>query len=265
MAFVNPLDQLTNRIAEKEQRAAEMNRPKAEWFSPKLGETVLVQFLQELSPESPNYNGSYGKSPVVLPGQDPNDPDDRYDIGLFLMAKEREAGSGPDAFKSRALCTLESEGKDWAYEMSKKRPHERGWYLKENFYITVAVQRGNKVTAEILKRPIGNSFVKELIEFYNENDQCLTGQTFKISKDYDKSSPWRIRPAKEEIDISDLQPYDLARDAVRLVPYERQEAWYSKNYKPELTEEEQAAQRSSLSSSVAKNDPVLGDDDGEEW
>lgn len=258
------LEQLTNRIEEKERRAAEMNREKPDWFSPKQGGTYLIQFLQELSPKSPNYNGSWGKSEVVLPGQDKNDPEDRYDIGLFLYAKEREAGAGDKAFMSRALCLLESEGRDYAHEMSKKRPHEKGWYLKENFYITVAVQEDNKVVRKILKRPINNSFVKQLIEFYNENDQCITGQTFKISKDFSKSAPWTIMPTKQDMDVSGLQPYDLARDAVFNIPYERQEQWFARNYEPDLTEEEKASQKSS--SGAPKNDPILGDDDGEdEW
>lgn len=262
------LDQLQNRIEEKERRAAEMNREKPDWFSPKQGGTYLIQFLQELSPKSPNYNGSWGKTDVVLPGQDKNDPDDRYDIGLFLYAKEHEAGAGDKAFMSRALCTLESEGVCYAHDMSKARPHEKGWFLKENFYITVAVQEGDKVVRKILKRPIGNSFVKQLLEFYNENEQCITGQSFKVSKDFSKSAPWTIMPTNKPLDVSGLEPYDLARDAVFNIANERQETWFGRNYEPELTEDEVKAQESrAASQGQIKNDPILGDadSDDEEW
>lgn len=227
----NPLADLKAKKEAFKKRQEEFDRPKAEWFKIKPGETLKVQFLQELSKEAENFNGSYGNSPVVLPHHDPDNEEDRYNIGLFLSVLEHTT-HGPTGFLSRALDTMQSEGRDYAEEMYRANNDEDGWKKKENFYITVAVDRGKKEpSVEILSRGIHSEFVDDLVELDSDSDGVgITGRTFLIKKGNTKSSPWRIKEVKDDMDVSGLVPYDLARDAVRHVPYAQQKDFYAQNY-----------------------------------
>jgi hypothetical protein len=263
-------DALAKLKAKKEafkKQQEEFDRPKADWFSIKPNQTLKVQFLQELSKNAENYNGSYGKSPVILPQHNPDseDEDERaYDIGLFLAVSEHTA-HGADGFKSRALDTIESEGKDYAEEMYRRNKEETGWKKKENLYITVAVDRGKREpSVEILSRGIHSEFVDDLMDM--DSEEGITGRTFAIKKGSSKSSPWRIKElVGEEMDVDGLVPYDLARDAVRHVPYDEQKEFYGRNYTPENSTPKDADDDED---DFFDNDSVLNgssDDDDPDW
>lgn len=214
----------------KQERAArqqeDFDRPKPNWFKIRPNEKLKVVFLQELSDESPKFDGSYGTSPA--------DPD--YNIGLFYNVFERTA-HGDRGFMSRALDTMETEGRDFAQEMLEKNPSETGWRRKDNFYITVAVQRGNALSVEILSRPANNDFVRDLVAEYDadEDNPGITGRVFEIKKGSKMNSPWVFKELpNEHIDTTGLVPYDLARDAVRRVSYADQREFYLKNYSPDM-------------------------------
>jgi len=244
----NPLLKLKARKDEYKRRQEDFNRPKPNWFKLKPGESVYIQFLQELEPDSPGFNGSYGVSPV----------DENYNIGTFYYAVEHEA-PGPNGFLSRALDTMETEGRDFAQEMFEKTG-EIGWKKRENFYITVAAQRdpNGKPVVEILSRNIHNDLVDAITDYYYEDpdNQRITGRTFKIKKGGQKNSPLTISEApKVEMDVSGLVPYDLARDAVRRISYENQKEYYLKNYKPEDgSDSNDEAQNTTSRASVDEDD-----------
>lgn len=212
--LTSDLASLTSKKQAFKERQADFDRPKATWFKVKPNETLRVQFLQELSKEAENY---------------------REDFGTFLAAVEHTA-HGDTGYLSRALDTMETEGRDFAEEMYRKNPEEKGWRKQENFYITVAVDRGQaKPSVEILSRGIHSEFVDDLVEAYNDSDGVgITGKVFKISKGSSKSASWRIKETKDDpLDVAGLVPYDLERDAVRHVPYEQQKEFYFRNYTPE--------------------------------
>lgn len=228
--MTSPLQRLQARKSEYKKRQENFNRPKPTWFKVEPGKSVRLQFLQELEDTSPGFNGSYGTSPI----------DENYNIGLFFHAVERQA-HGPNGFLSRALDTMESEGRDFAQEMYEKNPHEKGWKRQENFYITVAVDRGGvKPSVEILSKNAFSDLVDDIVAFYYEDseNQRLTGRTFIIKKGGQKNSPLTIREdTKTTMDVSGLVPYDLARDAVRRVSYEDQREYYMKNYDADEAED----------------------------
>lgn len=240
--MTNQLAALRRKKDDFARRQEEKDLPKAEWLTVPKGGKVTVQFLQDLSDESPNYNGAWGKSPAVLPGMDPDDPNDRYDIGLFLMAKEHVAPGAKG--KGRALDTMDSEGRDYAEEMLKKTG-EKEWRAKENFYITVAVDNGtDKPDVKILTRGVYSEFVDELMEYFEENGTIM-GQPFEIKKGREQTSPWQIKEGKgEPLNVEGLVPYDLARQAVKHIKYEDQEKWYEKNYVPQGKDEDSRPSRS---------------------
>lgn len=275
--MANPLAELRRKKNDFARRQEERDLPKAEWLSIEKGGRVRVQFLQDLSDESPNYNGSWGKSPAVLPGMDPDDPNDRYDIGLFLMAKEHVAPGAKG--KGRALDTMDSEGRDFAEEMLK-RTGEKDWRAKENFYITVAVDNGTDTPdVRILTRGVYSEFVDELMEYFEEHGTIM-GQVFEIKKGREQTSPWQIKEGKgEPLNVDGLVPYDLARQAVKHIKYEDQEKWYMKNYVPtdgapvedrrssrqSDSEDPWAKSASSKSNNSGGSDPWGSDDESPDW
>jgi hypothetical protein len=244
------MSQLAKLKAKKEafnKRQEQFNRPKPNWFKINPSETLNIQFLQELDETSSGFNGSYGVSPA----------DEKYNIGLFYMATEHEA-PGDKGFLSRAVDTMETEGRDFAQEMFEKTG-EKEWRARDNFYISVAVDRGGpKPVVEILSRNANNPLVDEIVDFFyeDEDNPHLTGRTFKIKKGNMKNSPFTIREDhKTTMDVSGLVPYDLARDAVRRVSYEEQKEYYLRNYTPTVKDDSADEAQTSFESPNVEPDP----------
>lgn len=195
--------------AKREEREDRINRPKANWFKLAPNEKKKIQFMQELSEEADRYNPKYG---------------------TFLGAVEHQA-PGKDGFKSRALDTMKSEGRDWAQEQHKKDP-KAGWGQKENFYINVATYNDSgELEVQILSRSIHSPFIQDLIELYQDsNGVGITGQTYEIQRrGSGPQTTWRIKPVNEDMDVSGLEIWDLEKTAVRHIPYEQQEEYYMRN------------------------------------
>ena len=213
---------LRGKREDRAQAQENRDRPKATWFTINGGESLTVRFLQELDESSPNYNPKFG---------------------VYLGLVERYA-HGRNGFLSRALDTteLDPEGRDFAEEMLKKsKGKELGWKRRENFYINVAVDRGDaKPSVEILSRNLYSSFVEDLSDENDEHDNSITNATYTIKRTgTGKDTAWKLRESKEELDIEGLEPWDLKTHAVRHIPYEKQREWYLKNYTPAVTEDEE--------------------------
>lgn len=217
-SLVTGLAGLKSRKERFEKEQEERNRPKANWFKINSGETLTVRFLQEMDESSPNYNPAFGK---------------------FLGAIEHQA-HGPKGYLSRALDTTETdpEGRDFAEEMYKKTK-ESGWRKKENFYINVAVVRDGKPTVEILSRNMHSDFVDDLVELYEDNDETITDRSYTITRrGQGAKTTWKIKEAKEDINIDGLQPWNLEEYAVRKVAYDDQKEFYMRNYQADEPEED---------------------------
>ena len=203
------------------------NRPKAAWFRPpKDGSAVKIQFLNELDPEAENYNAAWG---------------------THMVATEHQA-PGPKGYMSRALDTMERDGRDWAQEQHMK-DYKAGWKPRNNFYINVAVEQDGEVEAQILSRNLTNQFVADLIEEYEESDGVgITGQTYLLKRvGTGTNTQWRIKKSNEPMDLSGVEPWNLEENAVRYVPYEKQEEFYMRN--AQLPESSYASSSSSESTS----------------
>ncbi|MFM7984468.1 MAG: hypothetical protein ACKPKO_34600, partial [Candidatus Fonsibacter sp.] len=90
---------------------------KGRWLKLDDGESVKIRFLQELDPDSPEYNDK---------------------LGLGFIAVEH---TNPKDYRRRALDTMDSEGRDWAEEMHRKDP-KAGWRARLRFYCNVVVDDG---------------------------------------------------------------------------------------------------------------------------
>lgn len=270
--MVNPLAALKAKRAESDAREAYKDLPKVEYLKLGTGKSVRVRFLQELDNEASGYNGSYGKSPKVLPGADPDDVLTHYDIGLALIAEERGTHRDNMMPYGRVLDTMKSEGRDYAAEMFKRNPHEEGWKLKTNLYITALVDDGSSVKKMVISRSVYSELVDELVDLASDNE-TLTDRIYEISKGRKQSSGWRIVEAKDQspITFDDETPFDLARQAVYHVEYDRQKAWHEKNYIPsprpdgDESKEDSGSPWESDEKPAAKDDPWGGDDSDPEW
>ncbi len=234
-ATISNLSQLKAKKAAREAAEEIRNRPKATWFSLKPNETRTVQFLQELSDDASNYNSAFGTFVAVL----------------------EHTAHGPKGFLSRAVDTMESEGRDFAQEMYNKT-HEAGWKAKENFYINVAtVGADGKVEAQILSRNMYSEFVEDLVEAYEDSDgEGITGRTFTITrKGTGAQTKWKLKEVKEDLDVSGVEPWNLNEHAVRNIPYDQQREYYMRNYVPDVPEAED--EDSSNASSGGNSEPDL--------
>lgn len=207
------LSDLKLRREEREARLAQ--RPKATWFSNLLTNAhgkIKIRFMQEISDEAELYNPLYG---------------------TFFGAVEHQA-PGKNGYRSRALDTMDTEGKDWAQEQHVKEPR-LGWGPKENFYINVACEtKSGEVEPAILSRPIGSEFVENLIDIYEESDgKGITDKTYWLEKrGLGPKTRWKLTKVKdpdEQISLDGIEPFNLEECAVIRVPYAEQEAFYMRN------------------------------------
>lgn len=239
--MINGLAGLKNRISEREEAIADANRPKASWFKIREGEKVVVKFLQELDENAPKYNPAFG---------------------TFLGAVEHQA-PGPKGYLSRALDTRESEGKDFAQELyMSDRERYKDLRPRENFYINVAVQTENGVEAQILTRSLHSPFVQDLIELYEEDlPDGITGVPIQIARrGTGASTVWKVKVMSQEddFDVSGVEPWDLKKNAVRDIPYEKQQEYYQRNSDIQLGGPAQ-------SSSGGFNEPQTPEEDSFDW
>lgn len=242
---ITTLADLTGAHEEREKQIAQRDRPKAEWFKIKEGESLTIKFMQELDPTAENYNPEFGTF-----------------LGAIEHTVPREID--PQGFMKRALDTMESEGRDLAQELHEK-DRKAGWGAQQNFYINVAVETAEGPKVQILSRKLNSNFVKDLVEIF-EDEGGITGQTFVISRrGTGPQTELRLKPAKgdKDFDISGLEPWNLEEYAVRHIPYDQQEEFYFRGVDPAVRDKllgrATAATETSASSDSSDDDDEFGD------
>lgn len=210
--MINGLAGLKNRITEREEAIADANKPKANWFKIKEGEKVVVKFLQELDENAPKHNPAFG---------------------TFLGVVEHQA-PGQKGYLSRALDTRELEGRDFAQELyMSDRETYKDMRPRENFYINVAVETKDGVEAQILTRSLHSPFVQDLIELYEDDlPDGITGVPIQITRrGTGATTVWKLKVLDKDadFDVNGIEPWDLEKNAVRHIPYEKQQEYYQRN------------------------------------
>lgn len=215
----------------REEAAEERNRPKAEYFNWKFNKNkedknlAYVRFIQEFDKDVDTF---------------------REDRGLPVMQVEHNA-PGKEGFKRRANCTMDdnecyacerhAEDKATAQVDADGKKKLKGWGQKSNFYIwgLVDYQDGNGVKPVVLSRSFGSSFVEDLIEQVEEDENNrITDKMFKITKSgTGTETRWKVRPAKgvELFDDTDVEVLPLEDAVLRKIPYAEQPAYYGAVYK----------------------------------
>lgn len=244
-ATINTLADLTGAHEQREQQIANRDRPKAEWFKIKEGESLTVRFLQELDPSAENYNPEFGTFLGAIEHTVPRDID-------------------PQGFMKRALDTMESEGRDLAQELHQK-DRKAGWGAQQNFYINVAVDTPEGPKVQIFSRKLNSNFVKDLVEIF-EDEGGITAQTYVITRrGSGPQTELRIKAAKPgmEFDVSGLEPWNLEEYAVRHIPYDEQEEFYFRGVDPVVRD--RVMGRTPAIQQSAEGSAPAGDEEEYEW
>jgi hypothetical protein len=222
MSIVKGLKDLNKALDKPTYTASDDN--KGRWFKIEDGESVKIRFLQELDPDSPHYNEKFGCGFIALEHTNPKD------------------------YRRKALDTMELEGRDWANEQHRKDP-KAGWKARARLYINVLVDDGKEApyVAILSQGTSGKSITPTLIEYAGEIGS-ITNLMWRIKRTGTKTdTSYTIIPlAKDEtpFDSSSIELFDLEKSAVRHVPYDEQEAFYTGDSHSETRES------SSTSSSV---------------
>jgi hypothetical protein len=220
--MANPLDALKELQQYKEdqkRKAAERERPKADWFmwtangekGGKKIDTVMGRFLNDWNTESEL--GAKNGAPIL---------------------KVEHTAPGDQGYKRRALCTKELEGECYPCERHALRieADKGGWKQRTNFYINALVEfpEGAKKVV-IMSRNANASFVDDLItELEDEKD--ISGANYRIKVTGEKTTTkWGLkRQSSEPFDVSAVEAYDLEELAVRHVPYAEQAEYFGAVY-----------------------------------
>jgi len=179
---------------------------KARWVKLEDGESVKIRFLQELDPDSPNY-------------------DDK--IGLGFIAVEH---TNPKDYRRKALCSIEDQGKCWGCEQHRK-DYKAGWKGRSRLYINVLVDDGKEdpYVAILSQGSSGKTITPTLIEYAGEMGS-ITNLMWRIKRSGTKTdTSYTIIPlSKDEskFDASSLELYKLEEVAVRDLQYAEQEAFF---------------------------------------
>ena len=116
MGIVRGLNAL-NQQMEKSEYSGEGQ--KGTWLKINDGQSVKIRFMQEIDPNSENYNEK---------------------AGTAFIAVEH---TNPDHYQRKALCSIEDQGRCFGCEMHRRDPKAK-WGGKKRFYANVIVDDGVK-------------------------------------------------------------------------------------------------------------------------
>jgi len=200
---------------EQKEKAEAMNRPKADWFKwpDKHTNVAVVRFLQELDESAEGYQEK---------------------DGLGFIQVEHQA-PGPDGYKRRANCTLETEGQCYACERHSQ-DRTLGWRQRQNLYINALVAFGTEKPVKVLiQRNANSSFVQALIE-EAVDEGSITNHNFKVTRVGEgTTTQWLLKRMSKDtaFDNTGVEVFDLDETAVRKIDYDKQAEYYGAVYKEE--------------------------------
>ena len=205
MGLVKGLKDL-NKVMDKPQSSGG-DSSRARWVKLDDAESVKIRFLQELDPDSPNYN-------------------EKNSLGFIAVEH-----TNPKDYNRKALCTIDDQGKCWGCEQHRK-DYKAGWKGRSRLYINVLVDDGKEdpYVAILSQGSSGKTITPTLIEYAGEMGS-ISNLVWRIKRTGTKTdtSYTSIPLAKDEtpFDSSGLELYELEKVAVRDLPYTEQEAFFN--------------------------------------
>jgi hypothetical protein len=208
MSIVRGLKNINKAIEAEEAKFSGGDRAKTVWFTLKDKQSAKILFLQELDEDSENFSA-------------------KNDLGV--MAVEHV---NPKNWQRKAVCT---EPQCYGCEQHQK-DFKAGWRQKQRLYINVLVDDGqNEPYVAVLSQGMsGASITPTLFEYAAEGS--ITNQWFKIKRMGEKKdTSWLLMPGPDasDVNVEDYTLFDISKDVLRNVEYEKQEAHYNYGLDPE--------------------------------
>ena len=205
MGIVKGLKDLNKALDKPQSTGGEGS--KARWLKLEDGESVKIRFLQELDPDSPQYNEK---------------------LGLGFIAVEH---TNPKDYKRKALCSMDDQGKCYGCEQHRK-DYKAGWKGRSRLYTNVLVDDGKEepYVAILSQGSSGKTITPTVIEYAGEMGS-ITNLMWRIKRSGTKTdTSYTIIPLQKDeapFELGSLELYKLEEVAVRDLPYADQEAFFN--------------------------------------
>ena len=178
---------------------------KGRWLKLDDGQSAKIRFLQELDPDSPNF-------------------DNRAGVGFIAVEH-----TNPKDYRRKALCSVDDQGRGFGCEMHRRDP-KAGWKGRSRLYINILVDDGNEDPyVAIFSQGTGaKSATPEIIQYAGETGS-ISNVLWRLKRTGEKTDTnYSIipLPSDAKVDVSQYELYDLEKIAVRDVPYVDQENFY---------------------------------------
>jgi hypothetical protein len=177
---------------------------KGRWVKLNDGQSVKIRFLQELDPDSPQYNEKNGVGFIAIEHTNPSD------------------------YRRKALCSIDDQGRCFGCEQHRKDP-KAGWKGKSRLYVNVLVDDGAEDPyVAILSQGSGpKSATPEVIQYAGETGS-ITNVVWRLKRTGERTDTnYSIIPLPTaDVAKTDYELFDLEQIAVRDVPYAEQEGFY---------------------------------------
>lgn len=178
---------------------------KGRWVKLADGQSVKIRFLQELDPDSKNYD---------------------KDAGVGFIAVEH---TNPTDYRRKALCSIDDQGRCYGCEQHRKDP-KAGWKGRSRLYINVLVDDGTEDPyVAILSQGSGpKSATPEVIQYAGETGS-ITDVVWRLKRTGERTDTnYSIIPLPtSEVSAGSYELYDLEKIAVRDIAYPEQEGFYT--------------------------------------
>jgi hypothetical protein len=180
---------------------------KGRWLKLDDGQSVKIRFLQELDPDSSEYNNKAGVGFIAVEHTNPKD------------------------YRRKALCSADDQGRCFGCEMHRRDP-KAGWKGRSRLYINVLVDDGKEEPYVAIFSQGGGakSATPEIIQYAGETG-AISNVTWRLKRQgQGTETSYSIIPLPtanaDAIDLDKLELFELEKIAVRDVPYAEQENFY---------------------------------------
>ena len=180
--------------------------PRARWLKIEDGQSIKIRFVNEIDPDSPNYN---------------------KDRGLAIVVAEH---TNPKDYRRKAVCTLDDEGRCFGCEMHRRDP-KAGWKARLRFYINALVDDGTDKYVAVWSQGVSTkSPTTTMLIEYAGDTQSISNLQWRLKRSGSGTqTSYALIPLAtdtETFDWSGIEPYELDKVAIRNISYPEQESFY---------------------------------------
>lgn len=205
MSIMKGLKAMEEAMSGQRYSGGDSGGTKVRWLKLDDGQSVKIRFVNELDEDSKSYDESRG---------------------LAIIVKEH---TNPKDYKRKAVCTMDSEGRDWAEEMHRKDP-KAGWNGRFRFYVNVLVDNGvDDPYIAVFSQGVGKQSAFNTIREYFLETGSISNLTWKLKRSgTGTDTNYVLLPTAPDTEPFDWSKYEAPplESAIRQIPYAEQESFY---------------------------------------